>query len=280
MSGLLYADGFFPLCVDSGEVWDGETYFENKPSNSADKLTNVVGPGTLHPIGMTLEEMVKIYWRMKYIKASCSYRINQYYSQDDPPDWGEPLFSPIDIEINGDDYKDELKDEDGEVCNDIQVYNNVGGENTREVTTLVGQEASLVCLKVWALNVNGGTLDGFPWAPELGIYWKPRSGLLCEGEYFPYFRVFSISAIYENTAELNSYAGKVSQGAGYETLTAFPGSSLFGKDLTVFGPPAPSLPPPADGYTYIETLSANVNIEAYKYFTYGGIYDETTGERV
>lgn len=197
----------------------------------------------------------------------------------DPPEWGDPVFS-FEVAVNKEDYEDDLVDEDGRVCNFIQIYDDGGEENAREVTTLVGQETSLVCLNQWALDVNIGTLDGSPWTPQLFLEWKPRSGLFYDGEYFPYFRVFSISANFAGTAELNSHAQKVSQGAGHEILTAFSGSSLFGKDLTVFGPPPPTLPPPSAGFVYLETIAASVSIEAHKYFAYGGIYDEDTGERI
>jgi len=289
VSRLTYADGHFPFCIDAGEMWDGTTYFDNKPSNASDKQTKVVGPGTLYPVGMTLEEVAEIYWRMKYIKASCSYEVDVYTSEDEG-EWGTPHQS-FEVEVNKEDYEGELIDDDGRVCNFIEIYYDGiywegDKETARNVTTLVGQETSLVCLNQWVLDAHVGTLydhnwpDGIPWPSQLFLEWKPRSCLFYDGKYFPYFRVSSISANYLDTTELNSYAQKIDQGAGHETLRAFPGSSLFGKELTVFGPPAPTLSPPHGAIDYLETTAANVSIEAHKYFTYGGIYDEDTGARL
>lgn len=71
------------------EPWNG-SFYGNSRSNSTSEFIYVYGPGTDHPIGFTLEELVEIFWRVK------RYNINLNVSQtivSDP--WLSPPEGPI-----------------------------------------------------------------------------------------------------------------------------------------------------------------------------------------
>jgi hypothetical protein len=81
VSGLLYADGHFPFCVKEADgLWDGETRYMGSPSMSeTEDLTNVVGPGTSRPWGGALDEISRLFWRVKtlrYMTCPLDFKIN------------------------------------------------------------------------------------------------------------------------------------------------------------------------------------------------------------
>lgn len=84
---FFYADGYLPFCPSRRDVegnpyvlWDGVTYTaEIQPppfhafgaaSRYPDRMIPVVGPGTLYPFGLSIEEMSYLYWRAKKIKIA------------------------------------------------------------------------------------------------------------------------------------------------------------------------------------------------------------------
>lgn len=44
-------------------VWDGSTLYSSIPSGSSGSAQIVVGPGTLYPVAMSLEDMATLFWR-------------------------------------------------------------------------------------------------------------------------------------------------------------------------------------------------------------------------
>ena len=54
------------------EEWDGVTWFFGWPSKLPDKFVPVVGPGSMAPIGFTLEQICDIFWRWRRVKTIVS----------------------------------------------------------------------------------------------------------------------------------------------------------------------------------------------------------------
>lgn len=50
-------------------VWGGTT-FSSGPSKSSDEQIDVVGPGTMHPVGLTFAEAMEHFWRVKSYKCT------------------------------------------------------------------------------------------------------------------------------------------------------------------------------------------------------------------
>jgi hypothetical protein len=84
VSGLTYADGFIPIPIKSKalrvstqtledvEVWDGVTYSGTGlgvPSKFSDEQFPVVGYGTQYPFGLDLDTAVKLYMRPKILRV-------------------------------------------------------------------------------------------------------------------------------------------------------------------------------------------------------------------
>jgi len=74
--GPLLRDGFnFPINPNV-ELWDGSTFFGGNASNSSSQQTNVVGPGTLNPIGFSLIDLAKAYWRVRQANCDADYTLS------------------------------------------------------------------------------------------------------------------------------------------------------------------------------------------------------------
>lgn len=77
MSGLLYAEGYFPFQVpekdkngDAFQEWDGVTKWYGYPSRSSGEYIPVVGDNTLFPLKLTLEQALEVYWRVERWKLT------------------------------------------------------------------------------------------------------------------------------------------------------------------------------------------------------------------
>jgi hypothetical protein len=73
----------FPFNIQNGELWDGSTFSVNgnvlspdNPANEGEQFSGdaggVFGPGTLAPVGFTLQQLVKLWWRIKTFHVSGS----------------------------------------------------------------------------------------------------------------------------------------------------------------------------------------------------------------
>lgn len=99
---LYYTNGFFPFCIQSGNPWDGTTYFTgvlfSEPSLYTTGYSPVVGPGTPYPIGMNIQNAATLYWYLKNVEVSFYSNVN--YSIDvtiycpDPPN-PDPVPTPV-----------------------------------------------------------------------------------------------------------------------------------------------------------------------------------------
>lgn len=73
-------NGFpFPIreLAEDGETfkkWDGSTVYEGTASRSDSKQVTVYGPKTIYPLGFTLLELAELYWRVKTLKVSYTWK--------------------------------------------------------------------------------------------------------------------------------------------------------------------------------------------------------------
>jgi hypothetical protein len=81
--------GNFPFCIqdvaEDGlpvEVWDGVTFRGGRPSKSSSQNITVVGEGTLFPVGLTLEEVMLMYWRVRRWNVNLNEDGPWSFSQD------------------------------------------------------------------------------------------------------------------------------------------------------------------------------------------------------
>lgn len=81
-----YRNGF-PFLIRSRDqdflpfsLWDGATFGPSgRPSRRSDADVDVYGPGTLNPIGMSLSQLSKLYWRAKEITHSMNVSMTFVY---------------------------------------------------------------------------------------------------------------------------------------------------------------------------------------------------------
>lgn len=87
----------FSINIPNGEVWDGTTYgavFDGVtyPSNvsGGTYAVPVVGIGTQYPIGMSYSNLVKLYWRVKSMTSTIAPFSGGFFDGNDGP----PTFTP------------------------------------------------------------------------------------------------------------------------------------------------------------------------------------------
>ena len=82
---LTYCDGYLPFCAKAADAWDGETFFTiagtDYPSGASDSYIAVTGAQTRHPIGMTVEQVCKYYWQVKYFEASATVSLRRKFPE-------------------------------------------------------------------------------------------------------------------------------------------------------------------------------------------------------
>lgn len=69
------------------QAWDGSTLFGHGPSGSSSKYIPVYGPGTSYPVGFTLNELIELYWRIKYIKITVNTNGYNGYPNNEGLSW-------------------------------------------------------------------------------------------------------------------------------------------------------------------------------------------------
>ena len=60
----------FPFPIVPATQWDGETFFEGIPSADSATYVPVFGGGTYHPLALTLPELVRLYWRSRFMRVA------------------------------------------------------------------------------------------------------------------------------------------------------------------------------------------------------------------
>jgi len=304
VSGLLYADGYFPFCIQENaqdglpvEVWDGVTYYKLEgqwpdgdddpftevpdfyPSKTSGEQIDVLGVGTFYPVGFTFEELMFLYWRVRRFDIK----------PVDGPAW---------------------------VAGPLDVFPIIEGGEELEITAARGDDAglrplqnaeqALVCVQGFYYRRYGDALyvdEMFPDVPgeeyaqitfSVGISFLPIGPVYRSGNlYYPFIEV---EGTYSNL--LNG------DPVPYEEWRYFQKNIIpfkykeedWGVNsgfIDVVGPPVASfrlilkLPTRDVTIPFYAMIGIGLGdplitlvIEPSKYFTYGGIYDEDTGERV
>jgi hypothetical protein len=106
MAGISHL-GFFPFCIkelaedgEPFEEWDQSTVVdENMPSKTSDEPVTVYGSGTEYFIGLTLDELMYLFWKPKQLKLVFEGQyelslpeisvVDGYWDDSDPPQWIE-----------------------------------------------------------------------------------------------------------------------------------------------------------------------------------------------
>jgi len=294
MAGLLFADGFFPFPVPNVQEWDGETLFPTGtdggtgyekavPSLEDDAFKIVCGPGTPYPFGISLEAATMLYWRSRYF-------LFQYedLEQTISSDGASVTFNFKDAKTQqGTDGGAEKKETD-------LILGRDSGANAANSTTDISESDSDSGSSV-DVYVQGPLLFFFNEPESLPIFPGPRmvkSGGLYWPAVFPALnfsmrRFFFVDDVLEQEGTVLNPILEYALGTEEEPETpVFPpfidlGITLF-KGSAVFEEVAVSIPvfqdPSVDPISPAITLPS-LEVSISKFLTYGGIYDEDTGER-
>ena len=60
----------FPFATRLANEWDGSTFYAGQPSGSSTRIIDVFGAGTYWPCGMSIEQMVELFWRAQTLQCS------------------------------------------------------------------------------------------------------------------------------------------------------------------------------------------------------------------
>lgn len=286
MSKLPLAE--LPFCIEEGEgieEWDGETYFGvDSPSNSSEAQTSVVGEGTPWPIGVTLEELFKLYYRAAFLKVTGVVHVGDLYTSSEFDGWGTPIFEDRSVEL--DEGYLALLPTDAKRYEDIVILEEGSGWDDSYTSDPPKEEHELPCPSYLFLQAGEADPDEEFLMVFVELFLGSGSkAKKFEGLYYP-----KLEARVEWGNGYGPFNSNVIASSRKLTLpewattthTEFE-ASAFEKDLKMYGAPAPAgSPPPLDfpfGYVWLHLKSATFTVVA-KYLTYGGIYDEDTGEKV
>lgn len=256
MSHLIYK-GFrtgFPFPVPSkaedGEdisVWDGVTLFEQGPSKSATENITVVGPGTEHSIGYKRHEVAELYWRIRHFKFDWS-------GLTVTRNWDGGVWTPIAPTsfIYGDGVPP------------------AGEWRTRELELLrpgflsesfydtTGAAASIT------IPEDPPVTEGATVGISVSMFQAPYHPLAAKVVYCPATRLFYPAM------QISFDTGNGAMSSVRERPGMLPAMTIriLGKSLILY----------ADGGDFSSTGS--VVVTPNRYWSYGGTYNETTGDRI
>jgi hypothetical protein len=279
---------------DLFEIWDGETFYDGEPSKSNSELITVVGHGTVLPVGLTLELLCKLVWRVEEFSVTVPHSLDGDINPAPGPlhagTWNQIDFANI-------------------VCRahnpfPLYAWNTPGGFTFPDVGNI--SESGIV-----GRSMVTGMFGGFtsPWhtsgyrAVKVGDLYYPTFGFECvyayayvdyhyededivskltsfltvvgdpnllsslqsEAKYVDYHWIGPFET-FISTRKIISVEGL--QHVSDCIVKDHEGAELFRVPMFTYWPEGA---PPFYG---------DLIYQVHKYWTYGGIYDEDTGERI
>jgi hypothetical protein len=288
---VTYLDGHFPFCVPtevigySVELWDGVTFYESpdgwmQPSNDENLVTPVVGDGTGYLGPFTLEQAAEIYWfvRRYEVEVTGGAVGVSYTDPDEETTTTKTITEEEGIPVVYDDPVP--NDWLNFPCSRKGLYSIWGLEKALEGGSRI--------TKSYSINTytNAQMFRSFSAPNEYYVGFTVSVGI---GAYFEFPEFYQESAGYSllkpssyEFSQLQAFYNGISP--EFFTEATVPASLYFqsgGKfDFTMYGI---KITAPLDDFGYVVKVAApitRVDIRPTKYFTYGGIYDEDTGEPV
>lgn len=314
MRGLLYADGCFPFCVKEKDQngnpfqeWDGVTvwqpplpleggepwilyydtyYGENLhiPSGSSEKFVDVIGDGSIRPIGFTREQLAEFVWRADELEYTATHieRVDTTSVGVDTPTVGELTaptptvikpFPPFERRVCAryDDYGFGV----GHLffASDSKHYTteDVVEQNFVESRLLVQYHIDLADV-VFSENKYWPVVA--PYMPELYDIYGYDNNL-----YWAFSRRLWSGSLTERYAHMRLVSSRAPGTSGWTSVPSPIEFELSG-GVKVKGNGRMWAYPSSDWSFLPEGILPTVNIKIKKWLPYGGIYDEDTGARV
>lgn len=316
---VTFCEGFFPFCIKEAEEWDGETYYGFRPSGSNTSYIPVVGQGTPYPIAMSLEEVSALYWRTRVARLQVDQiAVTTIAPQTvtgvsfaalpenfTSAQWNQLVFYPDGDTANPVENQEEFFLDEGFlppssylklVCKSAKTGVVSFRTEYAPASALLGVPSKTDFPDVEWFEIDVASPLFANWGEATGAFsaslvvcsegYQEPAVLIKGSEYYPRILVgfyfgspdgVSESGIVEISSQ--KLFGKSEKFYGPAGSVQFaPDSLLSGKQINLFyswsysdgteeePPPTPSV--------------SNAVLSFPKWWTYGGIYDETTGERV
>ena len=285
---MTFLDGHFPFCPTPATEWDGETFFAWYPSGSSTNYVPVFGHGTRHPIGFTVEELCILYWRVKHLTLAASatnynkWRV-ETEDEDGPVPWSDGDVSPVNLSVATDEPVDFYFDaaDVGSVGGLFLVNINDSGRFVENLSGVgVWREEDLVCGTykqiIYVLDTVE-TINYVNFSVDFDLVLSDGSGL-----FYP-----RISALIQAESALQNNAFDDPSTIKYD-LDHPRGEFIF--ELKINGMEDKTCPIYAldtdlplvssSSLSFVAYTDITFIVEAKKYWSYDGIYDEDTGEPV
>jgi hypothetical protein len=300
--GLLFADGFFPFPIsrDDVEEWDGSTFYNGAPSNASDKTTRVVGPFTHRPVGFTLEELSRIFWRVKHWKITADFTVKEMGLVEDGEiepgvpnfEWDVAFTYPFNVTFDGGDIDPGRDSGDGTIDAKYKYEHTTISATAPSTIDQIYLEGKISGESYLCTGANSRlfslSLDvGLSVAVVFEIFFQSLPTYYLNDLYYPYLVI--------QTAQQNgitsAYSFKDGETSQIATTTsgnpdAIADYTEASSAVTFFGHSVPIRWPDGE-WVKIDTedqfmvFSPNaISIEPSKFWSYGGIYDEDTGAPV
>lgn len=301
MRGLTYTDGYLAKCIPVAEEWDGLTYYGGKPSNSSTEFKPVYGEGTNYPHKVSIEYVCR--WLLRVRRASCDVSLSVDWVRGDPPLPAETIASSASFPITTGGYHCEFNDEPSVAY--IDLTDSWGSLKEKKQVCLTPNFGGSFFVYGW-----GGEKPDYFFNPDQVFNYTVEDDF--NAEILKYSRdsgwvMFNLTGnCYLNVVQNalgEFYLGVDFRFYGYDMEYLLwtsrrlqspeypPFETVSNETSIVLTLDDPSLPLTFPlsciakdlSYSYpinISSFSGSVTITPEKYWTYGGIYDEDTGERI
>jgi hypothetical protein len=268
----LERDEFFPFCVKQASgIFDGETFFQEIfPSGSSEQYIPVVGPGSLHPFGMTLAEVMKLTQRLAVFR----------------------LESQIDVRVF------ELVEEEATYPIRTASFNNVAYEASLSLDPVKRQvalsqyksEESLSCENNFDVTFDALTGDFDADFYEIEIQWLLQIIITDDEESIPVARIYEYEGLFypQFRARINVFdedfgSAYFADTVGSEGFPGVPFPVTFCTDFStslLVDSAFVSDGPEVEGVTDLFLTISPLKWLPYKDAAGTPLYDEDTGDRI
>jgi hypothetical protein len=273
---------FFPFCTPPAELWDGTTFFSGNPSNDNTKQTNVVGPGTLYPVGFQLTEMVKIYNRIRSYSFTESFTIKTWVWDEGDEQWNDFAPTVFNLSITGSSYEP--------AENDDGILFDVGFQPSGSSVVLdewsAANESKLACPTGRVATIFS-PFDVYDIETQFCLFNDTLSNpnmLFYDEKFFPRFYLKINFLPFEDVFTFSTYLPHVTKPTA-QNVVGFHTFQFFGENVNFYGLDAPSGNPGGSSFERPELVSINLEMDAAQFAQYkdddgNPFYDEDTGAQL